>query len=128
MKKNIFTVAIIGVLLVLGGCRSNPILNIQDAPIEIEAKHSNKDIKKAIVLAGAGLGWKMNAKKKGHIIGTLYLRKHVAVVDIKYTKKNYSIVYNKSENLDYDGTNIHKNYNGWIMNLNRQIQAQLSSI
>ncbi len=128
MKSNILAIVVASALLILAGCTSNPILNIENAPIEISAKHSSKDIKKAIIRAGAGLGWNMKAKASGHIIGTLYLRTHVAVVDIKYSKKSYNIVYKSSQNLNYDGTNIHKNYNGWIMNLNRQIQAQLSSI
>ena len=127
MKANILAILVVSALLI-AGCRSSPILNIENAPIEITAKHTSKDIKKAIIRAGAGLGWKMKAKKSGHIIGTLYLREHVAIVDIKYSNKSYSITYKSSENLNYDGTNIHKNYNGWVTNLNRQIQAQLTSI
>ena len=128
MKTKFFAIVVACAFLMLAGCRSSPILNIENAPITIEAKHSAKDIKKAIIRAGAGLGWNMKAKKSGHIIGTLYLREHVAIVDIKYSNKSYSITYKSSENLNYDGTNIHKNYNGWVTNLNRQIQAQLTSI
>jgi len=128
MKKNILIIAITSLLLLLAGCRSNPVFNITDAPIEIDGKHSSTDIKKAIIRAGAGLGWQMKAKKSGHIEGTLYLRKHVAVVDINYTKKSYNITYKSSENLNYDGKNIHKNYNSWVQNLNRAIQAQLTAI
>ena len=128
MKTNILVIVATSLLLILAGCTSNPILNIENAPIEIEAKHSSKGIKKAIIRAGAGLGWQMKFKKKGHIVGTLYLRKHVAVVDITYTKNSYNITYKSSQNLDYDGTNIHRNYNGWIQNLNRQIQAQLTTL
>ena len=128
MKTNILVIVATSLLLILAGCTSNPILNIENAPIEIEAKHSSKDIKKAIIRAGAGLGWQMKFKKKGHIVGTLYLRKHVAAVDITYTKNSYNITYKSSQNLDYDGTNIHRNYNGWIQNLNRQIQAQLTTL
>lgn len=128
MKKNILIIAVTSLLVILAGCRSNPVFNITDAPIEIESKHSSTDIKKAIIRAGAGLGWQMEAEKAGHIVGTLYLRTHVAIVDIKYTNKNYSITYKSSENLGYDGKNIHKNYNSWVQNLNRSIQAQLTSI
>jgi hypothetical protein len=52
----------------------------------------------------------------------------VAVVDIKYNTKTYSIIYKSSQNLDYDGKNIHSNYNGWIQRLNQAIQSQLSGI
>ena len=128
MKTNIFVIVATSLLVLLAGCRATPVLNIENAPIEIEKKHSSKDIKKAIVRAGVGLGWQMKTKKSGHIVGTLYLRKHVAVINVMYTKKSYSITYKHSENLNYDGTNIHKNYNSWVVNLNRQIQAQLSAI
>lgn len=128
MKTNIFVIVATSLLVILAGCRSNPVLNIEDAPIQVTAKHSTKDIKKTIIRAGAGLGWIMKAKKPGHIVGTLIIRKHTAIIDIRYSKKNYSITYKDSTNLNYDGTNIHGNYNGWISNLNRQIQAQLSAI
>lgn len=128
LKPNYIVIIASALLLVLAGCRSNPIVNIEDAPIEISGKHTSKDIKKAIIRAGAGLGWTMKTKKSNHIVGTLFLRKHVAIVDVKYTNKTYSITYKDSQNLNYDGTNIHKNYNGWVQNLHRQIQAQLSAI
>ena len=128
MKAKILLIAATSLLLTLAGCTSNPIFNVESAPIAIAAKHTSKDIKKAIIRAGAGLGWQMKSVKAGHIVGTLYLRKHVAVVDIKYSKESYNIIYKSSQNLNYDGTNIHRNYNGWIQNLNRQIQAQLTSI
>lgn len=128
MKAKILLIAVTSLLLMLAGCTSSPVFNIENAPITIEAKHTSKDIKKAIIRAGAGLGWQMKPIKAGHIVGTLYLRKHVAVVDIKYSKKSYNIIYKSSQNLNYDGTNIHKNYNGWILNLNRHIQAQILSI
>ena len=128
IKPNFLVIAATALLILLAGCRANPVMNIKDAPIQISGKHSMNEIKKSIIRAGAGLGWNMKPKKSGHILGTLFLRKHVAIIDIRYTKKAYSITYKDSQNLDYDGTNIHKNYNGWIQNLNRQIQAQLSAI
>ncbi len=128
MKRNIIVIIATSLLLMLAGCRSNPVFNIENAPIEISEKHSSNDVKKAIIRAGVGLGWQMKAKKAGHIVASLYLRKHVAIVDITYTKKSYNIKYKSSQNLSYDGTNIHSNYNSWVQNLNRQIQAQLSGI
>jgi hypothetical protein len=128
IKQNYIVFITAALLIILSGCRSSPILNIEDAPVEVSGKYSANDVKKAIIRAGAGLGWNMKAKKSGHIVGTLYLRTHVAKIDVRYTKKGYSITYKDSEDLDYDGTNIHKNYNGWVQNLNRQIQAQLSTL
>ena len=46
----------------------------------------------------------------------------------RHKNKNYSINYKDSTNLDYDGTNIHRNYNGWIANLDRAIKTQLATL
>lgn len=128
IKQNYIVIIATALMLILAGCRSNPVLNIEDAPINANGKYSTNDVKKAIIRAGAGLGWNMKSIKTGHIRGTLFLRTHVAKIDVRYTKKGYSITYKDSQNLNYDGTNIHKNYNSWVQNLNRQIQAQLSAI
>jgi len=86
-----------------------------------------EDVKNAILRAGAGLSWAMRENKPGYITGTLTLREHFAVVDIKYDTQKYSILYKDSKNLKYDGTNIHNNYNGWVQRLNQAIQAQLGA-
>lgn len=70
----------------------------------------------------------MTEKAPGHIVGTLRLRSHQAVVDILYYTEIYSITYLDSLNLKYDGKSIHKNYNSWIQNLSNGIHAQISSI
>lgn len=121
-------ITITAALVFLAGCKANPVYNVDNAPIDVSAKHSSKQIKKAIITAGSSLGWKMKAKKKGHIVATLFLRKFVAIVDIRYNKKSYSITYKDSKNLKYNGTSIHKNYNGWIRNLDRRIQSHIDII
>ena len=126
--SKISVVIVTAALVFLAGCRSNPVYNVDTAPIDVSAKHSSKQIKKAIITAGSSLGWKMKEKKKGHIVGTLFLRKFVAIVDIRYNNKSYSITYKDSKNLNYDGKNIHKNYNGWIKNLDRRIQSHIDII
>ncbi|MDH5659381.1 MAG: hypothetical protein OEY65_00165 [Gammaproteobacteria bacterium] len=124
----ISVITLTAALFFLAGCRASPVYNVENAPIQISSNHSSKDITKAIQRAGIALGWQMKAKKPGHIVGTLYLRTFVAVVDIRYTPKSYSITYKSSSGLNYDGTNIHKNYNGWVQNLDRRIQGQLSAL
>jgi hypothetical protein len=61
------------------------------------------------------------------LVGTLQLRTHTAVVAIPYSPRSYSVQYRSSVNLDEKGGTIHKNYNGWIQNLTRGINAQLSA-
>ena len=123
----ILVLFIVGIF-VLGGCRTNPVQNIDDASIIIDDKHTVEDVKKAITRAGLSLGWQMKDAGPGHIVGKLLIREHMASVDIKYSKKKYSITYKDSANLNYDGATIHSNYNGWIQRLNQNIQAQLSTL
>ena len=118
--------AMIVLTMALIGCRTAPVYNVTDAPVNVSEKATAEDVKKAILSAGAGLGWQMKEVEPGHIVGSLFLRKHSAVVDIPYSKDSYSINYKDSSELDYDGSNIHSNYNGWIQNLDRAIQARLS--
>jgi hypothetical protein len=82
----------------------------------------------AIKQAGAGLGWQMIDKGPGKIEGRLNLRAHIAVVSITFDTKNFSIFYEDSTNLNYDGTRIHKNYNGWIQNLEKAILARTAKL
>lgn len=131
MKKSLVSVLTIAVLLfAAAGCRTAPIYNVQDATIVASTSKPLKlaDVGKAIVRAGGSLGWIMKIEKPGHIVGTLHLRTHMAQIDVNYTTKSYSITYRNSENLNYDGTNIHSNYNGWIQRLNQNINVQLGLI
>lgn len=127
--RKIFIVLISALVVFAAGCRSNPVYNIEDAAIVTGKSNASMDeVKNAIVRAGGSLGWIMKPTGPGSILGTLNLRKHVAVIDIKYDTKTYSILYKSSQNLDYDGKNIHSNYNGWIQRLHQAIQSQLSGV
>lgn len=118
-------------VILLAGCATpHPVRNITAEPVVTPAGRavSLDEVGKAILRAGGTLGWQMKQVEQGYILGTLKLRSHVAIVDIRHTTKNYSITYKDSTNLDYDGTSIHRNYNGWIANLDRAIKAQLVNL
>lgn len=122
------TVLVACFALLAVGCRIAPIYNVNgDAISSPKADLTMSDVNKAIKRAGAALGWQMQDAGPGHIIGTLHLRDHAAVVDITYDTKSYSINYKDSSNLQYDAAKgeIHKNYNGWIQNLENGIRTQL---
>lgn len=111
------------------GCRVAPVMEVTDAPVEVAGKAlSAGDVEKAIIRAGSGLGWRMRPVKPGLLEGTLSLRDHVAVVEIPYTNKSYSIKYKDSTNLNYSGGQIHQNYNGWVQNLDKGIRTQLQTL
>ena len=96
-------------LLVVAGCTSKPILNISDVPVEWSKQPLTiDDVSKAIARAAVGLGWTLTQSGPGFLVATLNLRSHVAMVDIRYSTKSYSITYRDSQNLGYDGTMIHR--------------------
>ena len=123
------TLAALLAALTLAACTSAPIMNVNSAAVtSASGKSLNAEqVRSAIIRAGAALGWQMKDDGPGKMTGTLQLRDHTAVVDIPYTAANYSIVYRSSVNLQEKGGQIHKNYNGWIQNLTRGINAQLSA-
>ncbi len=131
MKKML----LVGIILVLSigfsGCGPAQVQNVpKQALATNQSKITNDDVFKSILRAGAGLGWIIKAVDENTAEGTLHLRDHTAVVTISYNTKDYSITYKTSTNLGYDAENntIHSNYNGWITNLNRAIQVQLSTL
>lgn len=129
MKKLLVKLLLLAVVAgAVVGCRSAMVYNVDEQSIVSSGKPNMKDIKSAILRAGASLGWQMKESKPGQIVATLFLRKHMAQVDITYSTKSYSITYKNSSNLNYDGETIHSNYNGWVQNLQRQIDAQLTGV
>lgn len=119
-------VAVIG----LSGCPHHAnILNVTDAAVPVtKPNYALEDVRAAIIRAGAGLGWNVTDAGDNKMLAVLHLRSHVAKVEIPYSKTSFSILYKDSENLEYDGSKIHSNYNGWVQNLNRAINVQLSTL
>jgi hypothetical protein len=128
MLRRTLKILIPAVALLLVGCRIAPVYDVQSAPVVTSRPATMADIERSIRAAGAGLGWQMVARGPGAMEGTLVLRDHRAVVDIKYDTKTYSIKYKDSSNLQYDGSSIHKNYNGWVQNLDNAIRASLTGL
>ncbi|MFA7082950.1 MAG: hypothetical protein WC141_00280 [Arcobacteraceae bacterium] len=125
----LIAIAIIG-LVVLTGCRTVAVFNVADNPVSVKKEVNDDQMYKAIKTAGLGLGWQITKVKPGLAQGQINLRKHMAVVEIPYSKDSYSIVYKNSANLNYNSANntIHQNYNGWVQNLNNAIQLHLNNL
>ncbi|MCG7959303.1 MAG: hypothetical protein JAY69_09605, partial [Candidatus Thiodiazotropha taylori] len=99
--KNLLFISLLVFTLGLMGCRTEPVYNVEDSPVNTIGKTSTTNIKKAIMSAGAGLGWRMKEVKPGHIVATIMKRGTTATVDIPYNKKSYSIVHKSSNGLKY---------------------------
>jgi uracil phosphoribosyltransferase len=116
-------------VLAVAGCGTVPIQNVDQAPVPTASGKTltKEQVRVAIIRAGDNLGWKITDEGPNMMVGKLALRKHLAVVEIPYTAGTYSIKYRSSVELDEKDGKIHKNYNGWIQNLTRGINSQLST-
>ncbi len=133
MKRLVWNLGLVLVVMgILAGCRISTIYNVSNAPVAGPngGTLTMPEIKKAIITAGSGLGWQVKEESPGHLVGTLLIRSHIAVVDIPYSTETYSITYKDSTNLRYDPDlgDIHSNYNGWIENLDKAIKTQLATL
>jgi len=123
VKKLIFIVLV----LLTTGCNTQPIKDNLSSPISLG---SYEKAEKAILQALAPL-WRGHIQSKGHIIASRSMRNylsfnassHLAKVDIFFDAKSYTIKYKNSSNLKYDGENIHKTYNKWVIELNRAVES-----
>ena len=106
--------------------RSEPVMNVSSSPVP--AGLSGTQVEKGIILGGSERGWIISRIDEGHLLGTLKLRRHVAVVDIRWTPSSYSITYKDSQNLKHRDGVIHRNYNKWVRNLDLDIQRALTTI
>jgi len=118
--------------LAFAGCAvQQPIYNVDSTPIILppgKKSMSMNDVSTAIMRAGTQLGWQMAPEGPGRLTGRLAVRTHLAVVDIQHDTKSYSIKYRDSTNLDARDGMIHRNYNGWIQNLDKGIRAELTRL
>ncbi len=114
---------LVGLTLSASALAARPLLQIEESPIE--GKHTLEHIKGEIMAAGRVRGWRMKEIAPGHLEAIIYVRSHMAKVDIKFTNASYSILYKDSENLKYKDGKIHKAYNSWVNNLDRDIQVEL---
>ncbi len=124
LKKTVTFVSFFTVILLLAGCgRILPVKNFYDQPVPMNL--SSKQVKTAIENAANSHHWAATAVKPGLINAHVFVRGHKASVKIPYSAKSYSIIYKSSENMSYANGKIHRNYNKWVILLNRSIQHQL---
>lgn len=128
MKRSLLALPLVAMVVMIG-CVA-PLKNITESAITTGSEKSAtiKVLGEAVVRAGGSLGWRMQRIKPGHIVGTLFLRSHMAAVDITFNEDTYSIMYKNSSNLNYDGEKIHQNYNGWIKRLDDAINREFSML
>ena len=89
---------------------------------------SPEKVRESIIIAGARRNWMFEDAGPGHLVGTLYVRTHLIMVDISYTGERYSILYKDSTNMRYRNGLIHSNYNRWVRELSEAFTSELAAV
>ncbi len=124
-------VMLVPMLSVSPAVQAARVVPISQPDIEVPCKMSHKKINKAIRRALADKGWAAINKGKGHIVGRIYVRRHMLAVDVTYDSELVKIRYKDSENLKYrkrDGVEyIHGRADGWIRTIVGLMNFHLSN-
>ena len=113
------------VVALLSACSSVPVYNAKNVVVMTKASISENEIADAIRSACHQRGWIVEKVGEWKIKATTHIRSHTASVMIHYTKSTFDITYYDSNNLDYNGHSIHKNYNIWIQQLAEIIKSEI---
>ncbi len=107
--------------------RTQPVYNVQNMTVYTgTGKPATLDqVQSAITQGATEKGWQVRNEGPGHIVAQIFVRSHMAEVDIKFDAKHYSITYRNSANLLYDGASIHRNYNKWVKFMSDRINLAL---
>jgi len=124
VKKYLSSLVLVGVLL--SGCGAGKVYNV--AKPTVEQSCTKVQMKNAIVAALQHFRWLVIEDTDGKLVAEYRRGKIMAKIAITYTASSYEINYVDSENLKYDGENIHSKYNGWIRNLEKEIENNLAKI
>lgn len=124
--KVIFFPLLVLLVLLLAGCKTEPVYSVKDHPIALARGIPMKpeEISNGIVQAGNRLGWKMNRKGPNAVLAFVDNNDRQAVVLISFSEKTYSIKHLKSQNFLYDGHEIHKSYNNLVLSLVQSIDNE----
>ncbi len=120
--KNIIMVLVAG-FLVFGCIRPlEPVRNIKNESLLLKSSFSLGQIEEAIKSAAERRRWALDKQGPQKFKGTLNARnRFVLTVEIIFTTTTVSIRYLDSQNLRFDGSDIHWKANKWIGDLRTAI-------
>lgn len=113
-------------LLSLPASALQPIIDLEDQVVPDGL--TLKQVKAAIQRGAAVRKWIAKEKGPNEFEVTLFNRKYVVKVKITYSTNSYSITYLSSQNMKAQNGRIHRKYNGWVSNLNNDIQRALYEV
>lgn len=128
VKRKFGMTLMMAAALVAVGCARMGV--VQDVNNEHVHRYDGKSLtidEMAHVVADAAVkeGWQPQLESPGHMVVTKRSSNEWSVsVDVLYTADEFSIHYKNSQGLKYNPRThqIHRNYPGWILDLDRRIQ------
>ena len=126
----IFCLAVLMVTIFAACNRIEPIYNIENEAVPQEAQHNLSSDKIGTMIANTAFekGWQVTRLKPGLLRCTLRWQDYAATIKIQYSKKDYSIVLESSENLKESEGMIHPKYNKLVKQLQAEIDKRLSLV
>ena len=109
--------------LSLSGCARSVL---QQPHVSVAGICTHGQMRRAILPAGAGPGWKPEKASSSYIRGMPDIRSHRAEIDITYTAEEFAIDYADPINLRHDGHAIHPRCHARVIRLRNAILRQLS--
>lgn len=94
--------------------------------LALNGRHSLQEIDSSLRRAASDRGWVLKAAGENAYLAKLQVRSHIAVVKITYDQNMMTVRYVKSDDLDYDGENIHKKYHMWVDRLFASVKQRLA--
>lgn len=134
MKHKFGMTLIVAAVTVAVGCARMGV--VQDVNNEHVQRYDGKsltidDMTHVVREAAFKEGWQAQLDSPGHVIASKHDGSEWTVsVDILYTAGDFSIHYKNSQGLKYNPRThqIHRNYPGWILDLDRRIQETVQDI
>ncbi len=133
MLRKSFALLVAPLVFLLGGlsdvhARREPIAK---RDVGVPCAMSLEKVKKGVRRGLTVRRWHAVEKEPGAMEATIYVRRHVLILDIIYDTKSVRIRYKDSENLDYKKRGeeklIHSSANKWTRNVAIDIGRGLSS-
>ncbi len=127
--KQIFQFLVICSLLISVGCASRIVPLYNPPPINVPANQNFTEIGFAVKRALVSRGWRIQSDQPGIVRARQERRGHAAQVVVVYNRREVTVRYKESENLEYmkidNSEMIHRTYNTWAHNLELDIQKEL---
>lgn len=131
MRTRLSIVVTFSILLFIAAC-SSPIHKVESESYGWGPQKgiTLAQVRATVEKAALAQGWLLSKEQSGSFTATKTWGdgKHNAVVDVIYSLKNFTIRYNNSRLLGYNGSTIHKNYNLMVTRLEEKIKTDVSKL